>query len=368
MKPIVVFGLKNQIGGIENYLLSAQRQLRDTYEMRFLVESDGTPVMHLPTVTENNGKIIPIPMGHPVKAYAEGLDRVLREQRKETDTLYVNVGDLSMNMLLALILGKRHGYKIVTHSHSAREEVVLSSTVVKIRHFIIKHVSLRMLRSKKFVRIAVSERAGRFHYSGRDFTLIPPGIYCEKFMFSENVRRAVRSEYGIDDDTILIGFVGRMVDVKNPLYPIALMEKLRDKSVKLLMVGDGPMLETMREKVTACGLEEKVILVGASNRVPEYVQAFDLLIATSHSEGLGLMVVEARAAGVPVICSAGNFPEELGRISGIGFVPLDEPEKWIEAVIQTEFVPFEERRKANKEVSDSIYNETNIGKSLSERL
>lgn len=93
------------------------------------------------------------------------------------------------------------------------------------------------------------------------------------------------------------------------------------------VVGEGPEEQALRRLVTSLGLDERVVWAGARSDAPRLVSAFDVAVTASTWEGLPLSVLEAMAAGVPVVASAvGGIPELLSGGGGVLVRPGDSRE------------------------------------------
>jgi len=102
-----------------------------------------------------------------------------------------------------------------------------------------------------------------------------------------------------------VGWVGRMVSIKNPLEFLALAEDLgrRNAEVGFAMVGDGPLRKEVEKHLHARGLGGKVHLTGWQEDMPRWMKSFCALVNTSHNEGTPVALLEAMAAGTPVLAS-----------------------------------------------------------------
>ncbi len=103
----------------------------------------------------------------------------------------------------------------------------------------------------------------------------------------------------------LVVMVGRLVAQKNPLLFVAAAAALRERSptVRFRLIGDGPQRATIEAAVRAAGLGDAVELAGERRDVPELLQDADLFWLTSDWEGLPNAVLEAMAAGLPVVAT-----------------------------------------------------------------
>ena len=141
--------------------------------------------------------------------------------------------------------------------------------------------------------------------------LIKSGIDINDFplMSAEN-RQAKRKEWGVADGPV-IGIIARLSDVKGHAVLIdampAIVEKIPD--VHLMIVGEGKMEGTLKQKVADLSLQNNVTFYPVVNQTAEVLPLFDIFVMPSISEGLGLSVMEAQAAGLPVVASrVGGIP------------------------------------------------------------
>lgn len=95
--------------------------------------------------------------------------------------------------------------------------------------------------------------------------------------------------------------------------------------MRLFLVGTGPLDAELRSRVRQLGLTDSVVFLGTRQDAREILPAFDALVLPSRNEGLGLVLVEALAAGVPVVAThVGGIPEVLGGFDGAILVPPND--------------------------------------------
>jgi|26BtaG_2_1085354.scaffolds.fasta_scaffold00071_10 glycosyltransferase involved in cell wall biosynthesis len=135
----------------------------------------------------------------------------------------------------------------------------------------------------------------------------------------------------------VLGLVGRLVPVKRVdlfLETIAVLRERHQKSVTGVVIGDGQLLEDLRQRASSLGLSEHVTFTGFSNNVHEDMLALDALLMPSDHEGLPMTLLEALALRVPIIShNTGGIPEVLND-GHCGFlVDRHTPEGYAEAVL-----------------------------------
>ena len=143
-------------------------------------------------------------------------------------------------------------------------------------------------------------------------TVLPNAIDPERFKFSESARHEIRAKYGIKDDDFVVGHVGRFYPQKNHNFLIDVFHSVHKQkpNAKLLLLGDGPLQEKIRQKVDALGLTESVIFAGLQKDTALFYSAMDVFAFPSLWEGLGIVLLEAQYNGLPCIASSA-VPEEV---------------------------------------------------------
>jgi glycosyltransferase involved in cell wall biosynthesis len=129
---------------------------------------------------------------------------------------------------------------------------------------------------------------------------IPNGIDTDRFWRPEN-RSPWRRRNGFSDEDLLVVSVGRLERQKNPRMLVNAIESI--PNAKLLMVGQGSLRANLEGR-------DRVHLLGVRDDVPDILAAADIFALTSDWEGLPLAIIEAMAAGLPVVAtSVGCVPE-----------------------------------------------------------
>ncbi len=160
----------------------------------------------------------------------------------------------------------------------------------------------------------------------RKISTIINGIDTVKFSPRPKSASLLR-EFGISENTKIIGTVGRLAEVKDQSSMIEAFEVVnRHYSDSVLMlVGDGPLKSELKQSVANKKLCEKVIFTGSRSDVPELLNLFDVYLLTSLSEGTSVSLLEAMASGiVPIVTDVGGNTSIVNNgVNGIIVSPKD---------------------------------------------
>ncbi|MEW6675764.1 MAG: glycosyltransferase family 4 protein [Nitrospirota bacterium] len=191
-----------------------------------------------------------------------------------------------------------------------------------------KIIALTERERQEYIRLRIAD--------GEKIQTVHNGIYIERFL-SVSDKKKVREELGIKPYLALIGWVGRLVDVKGCEYFIdaAGIIKTRFWDSVFIIAGDGPLRDFLERKAEAIGISESVYFLGYRTDIPDIIALIDILVISSLNEGLGLVAIEAMASARPVVATnVGGLPEVI--IDGkCGFiVPPGNPQPIADAVLK----------------------------------
>ncbi|MGJ9459054.1 glycosyltransferase family 1 protein [Oceanobacillus sp. CF4.6] len=161
------------------------------------------------------------------------------------------------------------------------------------------------------------------------------GIETKKFLFSYETRIDVRSNLNLNQDTLVIGHVGRFAHQKNHKFLLEVFADVHKKVPNscLLLIGEGSLKENMIDKVKGLKLEKSVIFLGVREDIHTLLQAFDVFAFPSLHEGLGISVIEAQCSGLPCIISTTITKEVDMDLGLVNYIPLSDRETWREKII-----------------------------------
>jgi glycosyltransferase involved in cell wall biosynthesis len=148
----------------------------------------------------------------------------------------------------------------------------------------------------------------------RRLSVIPNGIMLGRFQPEPAIRARVRAELGIGDTSWVVGTVGRLATEKNQALLLRAAAPLLCPEAHLVVAGDGPLLASLSELAVALGIAPFVHFLGARSDVPDVLNAMDVFVLCSSSEGLPLVIPEAMATGLPVVAtSVGGLPSVIDQ-------------------------------------------------------
>lgn len=184
--------------------------------------------------------------------------------------------------------------------------------------------------------------------------VIHNGLDPESFKvgLSREQKLELRNNLGLPIKGILLLCVGSLTDQKG--YPdlIRAFQLISGKwpAAKLVIAGGGPLKNVLATRIAELKLNDRIMMIGRSDQVPSLMAAADLFILSSLWEGLPGVVMEAMAAGLPVVATAvGGSPELV--VEGVtGFLaPAGAPEQFTLMLEKTLSMPEEERRRMGQE-------------------
>ncbi|ACS99036.1 glycosyltransferase family 1 protein [Paenibacillus sp. JDR-2] len=321
-------------GGIETLLMNVYRNIdRDKYEFHFAVQSP-EPSFYDDEIRALGGTIFVQP---PPK---DGI-RSFRKQLTANMNKYGPYAAVHSHVFgfsgYVLKLADKLGVPVrISHSHNTSDSKSTSLVRNLYRSYMRSLISRHSTNMLGCSRAACESLFGNGCWKDGRVDVFPNAITLAPYesLVQEN-REELRRRFGAAEDELLIGHIGRFSKQKNHallLDSFASLVKQHPKS-RLLLCGDGPLRPEMEEKARGLGIADKVNFLGLRKDVPELLGALDAFVLPSLYEGLGIVLIEAQAAGVPCLISE-TVPREADlRIGLIERLALnDPPERWAEAM------------------------------------
>ncbi len=211
--------------------------------------------------------------------------------------------------------------RIVSSEHSLMDTTIENRPLTTVLRSV-----YRVLEKLSSHTIAVSpttrDRLLKWDVPASRITVVNNGIDFAALAFSVDARRAVRKEWQVPDDAVIVGAVGRLEPVKRfPELLTAIASWLQEGSRRLVIVGTGPLHDELLLQAGALGIADQVLLLGARNDIPAILSGFDVLVSASQDETFGMAVIEAMGAGLPVVYAQCPALDDLETVAP-GVFPL----------------------------------------------
>ncbi len=318
---ILVYGMTDNLGGIETYLIN-QLAMLDRSKAIFDFVTDFPTMAYSDKAKTMGSDIYFIPAkSKGIFAQWKAFYKILKIH-PEYNKIYFNILDAgaAITMVVPWLMGR----KIITHSHNGNTD--------KLKLHKICRPFLKLFTSKRYScsAIAAEYMFGKKHNA----TIIPNAIDAEKYAFNDEIRQQKRKELGIENNFVIC-HIGRMSLQKNPKGLIEIFDKLiqKDSSAVLLSVGSGEMDDEISEFAKSKKCYGFIRFLNKRNDVNEILQAADVFILPSFYEGLPLVAIEAQAAGLPCLISE-NISRETAITENVKFLNIYSAEKWVEEILK----------------------------------
>lgn len=305
-KPIRILQVLGRLdrGGAETMIMNLYRCMdRKQIQFDFVIHTEDV-CDYTQEIKGLGGKIYSM---KPFRAStAAGYRRKWRIFFQEHKEYHVIHGHMRSTAALYLAEAKRAGLVTIVHSHNTSSGSGLSA--------VIKNILQYPLRYQADYLFACSRLAGEWLYGKKAcrssrFCLLLNGIEPEQFRFDQRMRQKVRKDMQVSEDAVVFLHVGRMEEQKNHTFLLRIMKELLRQEQKagreiwLWLCGMGPLEKSLLEQVKEDGIASHVRFLGVREDIPMLMQAADVFLFPSLFEGLPVTVVEAQAAGLPVVMS-----------------------------------------------------------------
>lgn len=316
-------------GGVESVVMNYYRHIDKTrFQFDFICDADSTSIPY-EEIESMGGRVILVSPYQKLFSYIKNLKNIFMENRY--DIVHSHLNTLSVFPLYA---AKKSNIPVrIAHSHSTtnKNEKLKNALKMILRPF-----------SKKYATnyFCCTEHAGRWLFGNDSFDkgevyVLNNAIDLEKFLFNQKARDSIRRELNIEENTLVVGHVGRFVAQKNHMYLIDVFNKAVNKNPNmiLLLIGKGPDEEKIRNRVNELSLSNKVYFLGQKNDIYNYYQAMDVFAFPSLYEGLGMVLVEAQVSGLPCIASD-QVPKCAKVTNCLEFVDLNDKGKFVDLMLK----------------------------------
>lgn len=243
----------------------------------------------------------------------------------------------------------------IAHSHS-------SSILDRGFKRLIKLFARKKMNKYATKRFACSKDAaiwqfGKVAFNAGEVEIIPNGIDVNKFLFSNEKRDEIRKAYNIEKNAFVIGHVGGFREVKNHIFLLKVFASFKNfynnfyeescARCYLMLVGSGELEKKIKDEARYLGILDSIIFTGSVKETACYYSAFDSFVFPSIYEGLGIVLVEGQAAGLPCFLSDTLPIETKLREQYYPLSLCSSPDEWAHFILEHSH---QEDRKCPKNV------------------
>lgn len=326
MEKILVYGMTDNPGGIESYIISLLPSLKNKIKLDFVTDFTNIAYKEL---LESYGATI-----HYIPAKSKGLFAHLKafwrilKSNPQYKTIYFNILDAgaAITQIIPFLMRR----KIVTHSHNGNTDKPKLHKLCK-----------PLLKITSGSKIACSQLAAKFMFGKRKkVILIKNGVDAQKFRYNCDKTIQAKKDLKLEDKKVIC-HIGRLTYQKNPLTMLDIFKEFLSlcPEAMLLSVGTGDMEEQVRAYAKKIGIYKNVRFMGKCNNIPQILAASDVFFLPSLYEGLPIVAIEAQAAGLPLVLSS-NITAETDITGNINFISLEEDySKWAQVLLDASAKP-----------------------------
>lgn len=309
--------------GVMSVILNYAKAMPDDikYDVVYFSDKDKTRQADIESL---GGRVYKIDAPSPKDLLTGKMNTFFEKHKNEWSALHIHCPHFAI--FIAPYAKKAGINKICVHCHTT--EYSLSGNG--------KRNKLLSLYAKHFIKdkFACSKQSGKLWYGNKKFTVLNNAVNCRELKYDKDIHSNVKDAMGLDN-AFVIGHIGK-TDIRQKNHPFILKIfakiKSQKENAKLLLIGANETLE-LKQLCTELCIEEDVSFLGMRSDIPALLQACDVFLFPSTSEGLPLSVIEAQASGLPVIMSD-VITDELIATDSVSMVSLDDNEDiWAQKVI-----------------------------------
>lgn len=313
-------------GGLETMIMNYYRKIdRNIIQFDFLVHRQERGDYD-DEIEKMGGIIYRLPALNPLSfTYRKRLKQFYREHN-EYSIVHSHLDCMSS---LPLKYAKKYLVPIrIAHSHNISQE--------KNAKYVLKIFYKHMIPLYANYYFACSDEAGKWMFGTKDFILMRNAIDSTVFDFNSDVRNEVRREFGISDDELVIGHIGRFNHQKNHKFLFDVFKELIqiDDNARLLLVGNINESNDAYEQCNKLGILSRTIFTGVRGDINRIIQGMDFFVFPSLFEGLPVTLVEVQSSGLPCVISDKVPAESILTKNLVSIMSLSEPASdWAQLII-----------------------------------
>ena len=337
IRVLHVIGIMNR-GGAETMIMNLYRNI-DRGNVQFdFVENEGDEAAFDTEIKQLGGRIYHCPRynGKNHFTYTRWWNSFFASHKGEYPIVHGHIGSTAA---IYLSIAKKYGVYTIAHSHNTNAQRSMAQYIYSIFSYPTRYTADHFFACSPDA--AVDRFGEHVAKDSKKCEILRNAIDSYKFRFDPNIRSAIRNRLNIKDTAIVIGNVARFAPQKNHMFLIDVFRTVHKKNpdAVLLLVGDGELRPQIEQVIAENKLYNNVIFAGVQSNIGEFYQAMDVCVFPSLYEGLGIVVIEAQAAGLPC-CVSDAVPAEAALTSLVEHRSLHEStEAWADWILKRSHSP-----------------------------
>lgn len=351
MKVLIINTVRFHINGMSTIIMNYHKYIDESKIHFDFVVNEYIEDIYRKQIEEKNGKIFILKNRNKFPfLYIKNLRKIIRQGNYDVIHIHGNSALMTVELIAS---NKERKAKKLVHAHN-------TDCTHKIIH---KFLYNKFIKSFDYA-LACSDAAGKWLYGDNKYIVINNGIDERNFSFDINLRNKLRAEQNISGNFVML-HVGLFNKQKNHDFLIDIFYEVikREPEAILRLVGQGDLLNNIKNKVRSLGIENNVMFAGTTNNPEKEYNMADVLVFPSLYESFGLVTVEAQCTGLPCVVSD-NVPKDIKITDDIDFLSLNEsPEVWADTILK--YNGKNSRRSYDREVVEHNYSIAEEAKKLS---
>lgn len=322
MKRLLCILNNMNAGGAETFLMKIYRNIDKTkYQMDFCINVF-EKCFYEDEILSMGGRIFRIPSkSSNLIQFKKQLFNIIHKERYSS---VLKITSNAMGLYDLKIAKKAGACKCCARSSNSSDG---GSMISKITHFMgrvlySRYVDVAFAPSDLAAKYTFGEKA----YKNGNIFVLHNAVDLNVFRYDKQARIKIRREFGISDETKVVGHIGRFMEQKNHEFLAEIFNQIQmtDENTILVLVGDGVLKETFEQKAKKLGIFDKIIFMGIRSDIPDILSAMDVFVFPSLYEGMPNTVIEAQATGLPCVI-ADTITREADITGLVQYLPLNAP-------------------------------------------
>lgn len=336
-------------GGIENFLMNVYRKIdRTTIQFDFIAHTHKKCFFD-DEIKDLGGEIFHSP-DYRVINHFEYITWWNEFFKAHPEYMVIH-SHLDSSANIHLRIAKKFNLVTISHAHSTSEGFGAKALIKKILK-----IGFSNCCDYKF---GCSKDANIWLYGEKtvlsdECEVIKNGIFTQKYIFNSEKRTKIRNQLEIEENTIVLGHVGRICKNKNQAFLVDVVSCMKRKgyNVKLFLVGLDNKKDLVAERAKQLNVLDDIVFLGVRSDINILMQAMDVFVFPSIYEGLPVALIEAQSAGLYCVASD-TITKDVAVTDLVSFISLERSaDYWAQSILEKINEP---RRDMSNEIISSGY-------------